>query len=359
MKTIPHNKPWLGLEEEEALRKVVESGWVIAGNQVKKLEKKLSEMLGLRYAVAVSSGTAAIHLSLLALGVGRGDDVILPSYTVSDILNAINYTGANPVIVDIEKDSFNIDPSLVAKKINKKTKAIIVPHMLGGSAKIDELEKFGIPIINDSAQALGTYYNQKPAASYGNLSVLSFYATKVVTTGQGGMVLTNNKKYLSFIKDVIDYNGRDNYKTRFNYPMTDIAASLGNIQAGKLGMFLKKRREIGAKYQKALKNTCLPAGKEKIHFFPSRSDTNSNYYRFILKFENKETRNRVKSIFGKKGITTIVPLNDYELLHNCLCLDKRNFVNAENLAATLLSLPIFPSLRHSEIERIVKVLTNL
>src|SRR3989344_8706733 len=128
MRTIPHNKPWLGNEEKQALGKVVESGWIIAGDQVEKFEKKLSKMLGLRYAVAVSSGMAAIHLSLLALGIGKNDEVIVPSYTLSDLLNAISYTGANPVIVDIEKDSFNIDPKQVAKKINKKTKAIIVPH---------------------------------------------------------------------------------------------------------------------------------------------------------------------------------------------------------------------------------------
>lgn len=352
MKMISHNKPWLGKEEVAALDKVINSGWIIAGSQVKRFEGKLSKMHDLRFAVALNSGTAAIHVSLLALGIGKGDEVILPSYTPSDLLNAINYTGANPVIVDIEKNSFNIDPKQVAKKINKKTKAIIVPHMLGESARIDALEKFGIPIINDSAQALGSIYKQKPVASYGDLVVLSFYATKMATTGQGGMVLTNNKKYYSFIKDMIDYNGRDNYKIRFNYPLTDIAASLGNIQIGKLDMFLKRRREIGAKYQKAL------MGKHVL-FSPNEGDTDSNYYRFVLKFENKNTRTEAKKLFEKNGISTIVPINDYELLHNCLGLDKKNFPNAQNLASVTLSIPIYPSLTESEIGRVTKVLASL
>lgn len=352
MKMISHNKPWLGKEEARALGKVVKSEWIIEGSEVKKFEKKLSEMLGLRYAVALTSGTAGVHLSLLALGIGKNDEVILPTYTVSDVLNAINYTGAKAVLVDIGLDSFNLDPIQVAKKITKKTKAIIVPHMLGETARIDELEKFGIPIINDSAQALGTIYKQKPVAFYGDLSVLSFYATKIATTGQGGMVLARSKKYYEFIKDRINYNGRDNYRVRFNYPMTDIAASLGNIQIEKLDMFLKRRREIGKKYQEALEN-------KKIHFYPDEGNVNSNYYRFVLKFESKNLRDNAKKLFEKNGISTIVPLNNYELLHRCLGLDEKNFPNSEKMADTTLSVPIYPALKDSEVERIIKVLNLL
>lgn len=352
MKIIAHNKPWLGKEEEIALNNVVASGWVIADTQVKKFEKKLSKILGFDYAIGLNSGTSSLHVSLLALGVGKGDEVILPSYTPSDLLNAVNYISAKPVIVDIEKNSFNVDPKQVGKKINKKTKAIIIPHMFGFAAKVDEIEKFGIPIINDCAQALGTFYNQKPVASLGDFVVLSFYATKLITTGQGGMVLTNNKKYYKFIKDIIDYNGRDNYKVRFNYPMTDISASLGNVQIEKLDIFIKRRREIGARYQRSLKN-------KKISFWPKNSDMDSNYYRFLLKFKNKKDLEAAKEKFKKNLITVRTPINEYELLHNCIGLKKTDFPNAEEMVQTVLSIPIYPALKNPEVGRITAVLSSL
>jgi perosamine synthetase len=352
MKHILHNKPTVGKNELAALKKTIDSSWIIAGPEVKEFENKMAKMHKRKFAVALNSGTSSIHLSLLALSIGKGDKVIVPSYTVGDLLNAILYTGAEPVVVDVEKNSFNMDPKKVAEKLSKKTKAIIVPHMLGIPAKIDEIMKFGIPIINDCAQSLGCIYNNKPLGSFGDFAIFSFYATKLITTAQGGMILTDNKKHYDFIKDIIDYNGRDNYKKRFNYPLTDMAAAMGNAQLNKLNDLLKRRKEIGEKYQEVLK-------RKNTDYWPKSSDTSANYYRFVLQFGTKKERENAKKYFEKKGISTIIPINNYELLHNYLGLSKNNFPNSEEMADTTLSLPIYPSLTDSETEMITDAISSL
>ncbi len=352
MNIIKHNKPLLGKDELNAVDEVIKSEWIIADSQVKKFEKSIARMNKFKYAVALNSGTAAIHLALLSLGVKNSDEVILSAFTVADPLNAINYTGAKTVLVDVEKNSFDIDVEQIKRKITNKTKAIIVPHMLGSFAKIEELENLGIPIINDCAQSIGGIYKGKPIGSYGDLTIFSFYATKLITTGQGGMVLTNNKRRAKFMRDTIDYNGRKNYKVRFNYPMTDLSAAVGNVQFKKLDSFIKRRREIGLIYQDAIKD-------KNISFFPNYKVDYSNYYRFVLKFTSRKKRDDAKKLFIKNRITAIVPIKEYELLYNCISENKKDYPNSLEMAKTCLSVPIYPALEEEEIKRIVEVLESL
>ncbi len=352
MKTIKHNKPLVGRQESKAINDVMKSEWIIADSEVRKFEKTVAKMNKFKYAVAVNSGTAAIHLALLSLGVKESDEVILSSFTVADPLNAINYTGAKTVLVDIEKNSFDMNIDEIKRKITKKTKAIIVPHMLGSFAKIDELENLGIPIINDCAQSIGGIYKDKPIGSYGDLTIFSFYATKLITTGQGGMVLTNNKKRAKFMRDTIDYNGRTNYKVRFNYPMTDISAAMGNVQLKKLNDFIKRRREIAKRYKGAISN-------KEISTFPNLDEGYSNFYRFVLKFNSQKKRTEAKKIFMKNKITAIVPIKEYELLYNCVGDNKKDYPNSLEMANTCLSIPIYPALSEAEIKRIIDVLKSL
>lgn len=352
MNKIAHNKPSLDKKELLAVKKVMESSWIIGGSEVKKFENKIAKMNNFRYAIALNSGTAAIHLTLLALGVKENDEVILSAFTVADPLNAINYIGAKTVLVDVEKNSFDMNIDEIKNKITKKTKAIIIPHMLGSFTKIDELKNTGIPIINDCAQSFGGVYKNKPIGSYGDFAIFSFYATKLITTGQGGMVLTNNKKHADFIRDIIDYNGRDNYKTRFNYPLTDISAAIGNVQLVKFEKFIERRRKIGARYQDALKD-------KEILFFPNYKKNYSNYYRFVIKFSNQIKRDEVKKHFEKNKISAIIPIKEYELLYNCLGQEKKNFPNAKEMADTCLSIPIYPALKENEVKRIIRILKSL
>ena len=183
---IPHSKPSLGLKEVAALMRVMQSGQIAQGTAVDVFEKELAQITGVKGAVAVSSGTAALHLGLLALGIGKGDEVLLPSYVCTALLNAIHYTHATPRLVDIHPDSFNIDASMVKKSLSKRSKAIIVPHLFGLPADLDDLLAMGVPVIEDCAHALGMSYHGKTVGGFGVFSFASFYATKLITTGEGG-----------------------------------------------------------------------------------------------------------------------------------------------------------------------------
>lgn len=349
---IPHNKPSVGKEEAQAAYNIITSQWIIAGKEVEKFENSIKIYCNKKYAVAVNSGHSALHLSLIALEVSDGDEVILPSYIPPDLLNAVYYCRAVPVLVDIEKSGFNIDPSKIKEKITPKTKAIIAPHIFGRPIDILKIKTLGIPVIEDCAQSLGSYYKNKPLGSFGNISIFSFYATKLITTGQGGMVCTDNEKYYKKIKNLIDYNGRCIAQACYNYPMTDIAAAIGNIQLKKLSKTLKKRKLIGDRYRKILKS-------KNINYFPYINDTDINHFRFLLKFKNIEQVKKVQRKFTSLKISTILPYPPEEMPHNILKLDKKNYPNAQNLSETLLSIPIFPTLTEEEIQRIEKSLEDI
>lgn len=352
MKKIFHNRPCLDEKEIYAVTNVLHSDWLIAGDEVRKFENAFAKYIGSLYSVATNSGTSALHVSLLALGIGTGDEVILPTYTSSDLLNAINYVEARPILIDITKDTCTIDINDIAEKITRKTKAMIIPHTFGFPADIPALYQYNIPIIEDCAQAIGSVFKDKVVGTFGDISIFSFFATKLLTTGQGGMVMTNNKKYYSFIKDSIDYNGRDVYRVRYNYPLTDIAASIGNIQLDKYSMFSRRRREIAKAYQKILE-------AKHISHLPTKYDTGVVPFRFLFRCENEEQLERVKLRFIQKGIEVKQPIAQYELLHRLLHKNKNNFLNAEKFAQTMLSLPVFPCLEEDEVTYIVGVLEDV
>lgn len=349
MKIILHNQPTVGKEELDAVARTIRRKWLLAGPEVEKFEKSIATFAHKKYALAVNSGSAALHLCLILLGVKPNDEVIIPTYTNAALLNVIHYQGAKPVVVDIEKDGFNINPEDVKKKITKKTKAVIVPHTFGFPAKIHEITKLGIPVIEDAAQALGSMYQNKPLGSFEDLSVFSFYTTKMLATGQGGIVMTNDKAKYHKLKDLINYDGRDNYIVRYNYQMTDIAASIGNAQFKKLPSFIKRRKQIATAYQKLLDEKNIP-------YWPKKGQANVNHYRFVVKFPDRKTRKSVQQKLARKGITTIPPFENYQQLHNILRLPKNEFPNAENISHTTLSLPIFPGLTEDDVAQVISAL---
>lgn len=352
MRKILHNQPTIDGEEIEAVARVIRTNWIIAGAEVEDFERHMRQLINSAYAVAVNSGTSALHVSLLALGIEADDEVILPSYTSADILNAIFYVRAIPVLCDSEKDGCNIDLEQIKKKLTKKTKVMIIPHTFGIPAQIDKIKQYQIPIIEDCAQALGTTYQGKMVGSFGDISIFSFYATKIITTGQGGIVLTNNKKYYDYIRDIINYNGRKNYKIRYNYPMTDIAASIGNIQIKQLDQFVHRRQIIAARYAKIL-------DKKHVFYFPKKNQQDVNPFRFVLQLSDNAQVKKIKKFFLNKNIVTKIPIKRYELLHNLLDKNPRDFPYAEYLAKVLLSVPIYPGLQEEDIERILSVLQRI
>jgi perosamine synthetase len=335
---IHHSRPTITEEDIGAVKEILLSLQIGQGSQVEFFERELAGFIGKRYALAVNSGTSALHLALLSLGVGKGDEVILPSYLCTSVLNAVNYTGAKPVLADIELNNLCISLSDTKKKMTKKTKAIIVVHTFGAPADIDEFCKFGISIIEDCATSIGAECAGRKTGSFGTISIFSFYATKVITTGFGGMALTDSEELYNKMLDLREFDGRTDYKVRYNYKMSDIEAALGRSQLKRLPNFIKKRRKIAGFYTERLK------GRFKTPETPGHI-----FYRYILLTERRDYfAERLK----EAGIETKPPV--YKPLHSYLGID--GFPNTEKVQAEGLSLPIYPSLSDEEAERVLEVL---
>ena len=337
---IPHSKPSLGPEEIAAVSSVMKTDQIAQGPEVERFEEEIAQWVGVKGAVAVSSGTAALHLGLLGLGIGKGDEVLLPSYVCTALLNAINYTGATPRLVDIDPDSFNIDVVGVKKAISKRSKAIIVPHIFGLPADLDGLLSLDVPIIEDCAHSLGASYRGRMIGGFGVFSFGSFYATKLMTTGEGGMLLTNSSRLLKSVKMLREYDQKARYRLSFNHKMTDIQAAMGRIQLKRLPGFLARRRTLAKQYHQALSS--LPI--ERPIEFPDRSHC---YYRYVIKV--KRGVEHYLDQFKKFGISCCRPI--YQPLHRYL--RQTGFPQTDRVFQQALSLPLYPSLSDAEAEAIL------
>jgi len=346
---IPHNRPTLDNQEIQAVKKVIKSGWVAQGEQVAKFEDRLCTFFKAKpgQAVAVSSGTSALYLALLALKVKSGQEVIVPTYVCSAVLNAIYMIDAKPVLVDINPADLNLDFKQTKKKINNQTAAIILTHTFGLPAEIDKFIKLKVPIIEDCCQAIGSKYKGRAVGTFGDIATFSFYASKMITTGNGGMVFSKNKRLINQVRDYREFDGRQNYQPRFNFQLSDINAVIGQVQLKKLPQLLKKRKNIVQKYYQALSSDKTWPLKIK--------DRQPNYYRFLIRSNNI---NKLKKELEGKGIKTIIPTETYELLHRYLKRSPKKFPIAEKVTKTTLSLPIFPSLKIKEVEYIADIINS-
>ena len=343
LSTIHHSKPDIWEDEIEEVVKTLRSGFISQGEKVLDFEAHAGRFVGRNYAVAVNSGTAAIHLALIALGVEDGDEVIMPSYVCTSVLNPVKYLRANPVLVDAHENCFNMSVDGVKKALSKKTKAIIVPHLFGCPAPIDEITAFGVPVIEDCAQAIGGTYKGHELGSYGAISICSFYATKMMTTGQGGMLLTDDEKLFRTIVDLREYDNRPDYKPRYNYMLTDIQAALGLAQLERLPEFVRARRMIARKYSASFSSLdlTLPA---------ANSNKENVFFRYIAITDGDF--DDVLAQYHHLGIDVRKPV--FKPLHRYLELDPALFPRAETLEKQAFSIPIYPSLSGKDIERIVE-----
>ncbi len=270
---IPLTKPYFSKDEEDAVIKTLRSGWVTQGPKVEEFENLVAKYTGAKYASAVSSATTGLFLSLYALGVDPGDEVIVPSFTFIACANVIVHLGGQPVFVDIDSETYNLSPALVEKKVTKKTKAIIAVDQIGLPCNIKEILKIArrnnIHIVEDAACAIGSKVNGKMVGSLGHLTVFSFHPRKSITTGDGGVIVTNNKsldKKLKMLRqhgmsvsDVKRHKSnkviKESYRfVGFNFRMTDLQAAVGVEQMKKLPEILKKRRLLAERYTNAFKN---------------------------------------------------------------------------------------------------------
>jgi len=345
---ITHSKPSIEQDDIRAISEVLNSGQIAQGSMVDKFEREMSRFIGVREGVATNSGTSALHLALLALDIKEGDEVIIPSYVCTALLNAINYVHAKPVITDINTEDFNISASDIEKKIGEKTKAIIVPHMFGLAADIDELLNFGVPIIEDCAHSIGAAYKGKMVGSFGVISMFSFYATKMLATGEGGMAVSNSDGLLEKMRDLREYDFKSDYKVRYNYKMTDVQAALGLTQLSKLPTFIDKRKLISKYYSEEFSNleVTLPTSKKhKEHIF----------YRYVIRI-NKDIK-KCFDEFKKKGIICDSPV--HKPLHVYLGLSKKDFINTEEIMNSAISIPIYPALTESEMNYVSSIVKEV
>jgi perosamine synthetase len=240
----------------------IENGWnEHYQDYIIKFEKKFAEYLGVKYALSVTSGTAALHLALLALGVGSGDEVIMPDQTFISIANAIKWTGATPVFVDVEEDTWCIDPKAFEKAITKRTKAVIPVYTYGQPPKMDEIlniaRKHKLYVVEDACPAIGSLYKKKRAGSFGDFGAFSFQGAKIMVTGEGGMLVTNNKAWYEKAASLRTH-GRDPHKTfwhndiGFMYRISNLQAAIGLAQLERIDTFVKKKRQIYRWYKKRL-----------------------------------------------------------------------------------------------------------
>lgn len=348
MNPIPHSKPCIGGKEKKAILAVLESNQIAQGPKVNEFEEKFAHFFGMSKGVSTSNGTTALHLALLALGIKENDEIIIPSYVCTSLLNAIHYVRAIPKIVDIDPRNFNIDPASIRENLTSKTKAIIVVHLFGFPADMNPILKLGFPIIEDCAQSTGARYHGKLTGTIGDLSIFSFYATKVITTGEGGMILAKSKELIKKIRDIRDYDSKEDYRLRFNYKMTDLQAAMGIVQLEKLPGFIRRRMEIKNCYDRAFSQWGL-ASK------PTDPKHKPVYYRYILCL--KKGLPRFEKQLQSKGVICSKPVE--KPLHRYLNLNPKNYPGTEEVFKRAISIPFYPALTSAEIEKVITVVNSV
>ena len=350
MTLIPHSKPSLGQEELRAVTEVLRSGQITAGPMVAQFERGIAAYIGLHGGVAVSSGTVALELALRALGVGHGDNVILPSYVCSAPWLAVQRVGAQARLVDINPTTYNLDPQKVRKARTSRTRAVIVPHMFGLPADLTSLQSLDIPLIEDCAQTLGAMEQGRAVGSVGTLTVCSFYATKLLCTGEGGMVLSNDEALLERVRALREYDKAPSLNSAAgNCKLTDLQAAIGVAQLNQLGEFLDKRSALAALYRDMLSPELftmpvVPAGRTHV------------YFRFVVRLMNglqsADDFTDYLSRLAHRGLQCRKPV--FRPLHRYL--DLPDFPASDEADASAISLPVHPSLTEEAIRQAAHIL---
>jgi dTDP-4-amino-4,6-dideoxygalactose transaminase len=350
---IPHSRPAIDQEDLRATAEVLRSGQIAQGPRVERFERDMAAFFGLQGGVAVSSGTAALELALRALRIGAGDEVIMPSYVCPAPWLATQRVGAEARLVDIDLHTFNIDPLTACQAVTTKTRAIIVPHLFGLEADLTALERLGIPLIEDCAQTLGVTEQGRPVGTVGRLTVCSFYATKLLCAGEGGMVLSSEGTLLERVRSLREYDGAATLDpSSFNLKLTDLQAALGLSQLGRFSAFHERRRVLAAAYRETLSTkaaVCPSAPPGRTH----------GYYRFVIRLPHLRTN--IDGLFGlisrleQQGIHCRKPV--FRPLHRYL--DQSGFPNSDEADRTALSIPLYPDLTDREVRQIQQSLAEV
>lgn len=333
---IPHSKPFILPDDITAVVEVLESGMLTGDNKVLVFESAMAAYINRSYAAGVSSGTAALYSVLSALGIGEGDAVVIPAYVCSSLLYAVRMTGAKPVIADSGDNLFHCDRDSIKKVLSSNVKALIFPHMFGSACDISEITALGVPVIEDCALSLGSELNGKKSGNLGSCAaVYSFYATKVIAAGEGGMVVSDDSDLVERVRDMSDYADKLDAEMRFNFSMTDITAALGLSQLGRIESMIQRRRRLATRYSEALSSVDLTLPVEK----PGERHI---FYRYVLGTEHVDL---MRNALRKRGVNAerpvFVPLSRYPGI-------SADCPRAEEAWQTSLSIPLYPALTDSE-----------
>ena len=351
---IPIFKPYITGNEKKYLLECAETEWFSArGPFVNKFEKKLSKYIGIKYALSTSNCTVALHLALKALNIGIDDEVICPALTFISPIHMVKLAGAKPVLVDIEEDTCNMDPKKIKESITKNTKAIIVVHAFGQPAKMDEIltiaKANNLYVIEDVAEAFGATYKNNYVGSFGDISCLSFFANKMITTGEGGMVLTNNIDIFDKLVSLREYgrNKKERYlydDIGFNYRMTNMQAALGIAQIENFDNILEIRQKQFSLYCK------LPLSIKEIKIRPSHNWSKSVHWLMTIKLEKQNIRDHIIKIMRQKGIELRAMIYPVYYSKPYLSLgDIMTFPITEKVSINSLHLPSATSLTEEDI----------
>ncbi len=347
----PVYKPSLNGNEKKYVNECLDSTWISSkGKFISEFESKFADFTKIKYIIAVPNGTIALHLALLALGIRTGDEVIVPTLTYVASANAVSYTGAKPVFVDSLPGSWQIDPSDIKKKITKKTKAIMPVHLYGFPSNmmvIKEIaKKFNLQIIEDCAEAFGTKLNNIHVGNFGNIAAFSFFGNKTITTGEGGMVATNNKRIFQLATRL---KGQGLAKNReywhdivgYNYRMTNICAAIGLAQLENADKIIKKKKQLAGWYYSNLYGLDFDFHNETENVFHS-------YWMINILVKNYKDRNKLRNFLKTKGIETR-PI--FFPIHTMPIYKKKgqNFPVAEDTARRGITLPSYPGLTKEDV----------
>jgi dTDP-4-amino-4,6-dideoxygalactose transaminase len=328
---IPHSRPTIGDEDVLAVLRALRSGWIARGKEVESFEREFARFLGVAGGVAVSSGTAALHIALEAAGLGAGDRVAIPGYCCASVLSALSLAGCSPVLIDVDPARLVMDLDDLFGKLGDGVDGVVFVHLLGHPGPVEELRGTAIPVIEDCAQSLGATIRGRQVGSFGTASVFSFYATKLMTTAEGGMVLSDDEGLLSRVKAASC--ARENSRGKaYPYAMSDLEAALGRSQLERLPHFLERRKEIERLYRQELSGAPVTFIEETEGREPAR-------FRFIVRLPAGET-GTVIGAMAARGIECRKPFEE----PISSLLQEQGLAGSREACETLVSIPLYPSL---------------
>lgn len=374
---IPYGRQWIDEEDIRAVLEVLQSDWLTTGPKVAEFEKILAGFVKAKEAVAVNSGTAALHAAMYAIGIGPGDEVVLPPMTFAATANAVVFQGATPVFADIDPDTLLVDVNAVDNKITSRTKAIVAVDYAGHPCDYDALKtiaaKHGLFLVADACHSLGAEYKGEKVGTLADLTVFSFHPIKHITTGEGGMVVTDNTELAEKMRTFRNHGINTDCRQRadqstwyyemedlgYNYRITDIQCALGISQLPKLFKFLKRRREIAICYNKEF----LPL--KEIIPLAVRSNVRHAFHLYVVKIDFdglKIDRNRLFNNFRSEGIGVnvhYIPVHMHPFYKNKFGTSRGLCPAAEKAYEQIVSLPIFPAMTGDDVKRVISVVNKV